>query len=190
MDVSRVFKTPHERFKISGLLIHIYDLVEFSLIKRICALLMNSATDANIVWKALQVATLYAAGPRISYAPIGSKYALQSTHYACSLFKEGISRVLLDSYVSSDIIELKGQAVLLLGFLALRNELIREHLILENAHHILGENCLALLNHLHDTNDFLQAGYHAWTLSILAGATMPSHIAESNSAAATVFNHA
>lgn len=61
MELSRVFKTPHERFKISHLLIKIYDLVEFSLIKRICYLI-NSSQDPNIIWKSLQVATLYAAG--------------------------------------------------------------------------------------------------------------------------------
>lgn len=61
MELTKVFRTPHERFKISHLLIKIYDLVEFSLIKRICSLIATS-TEPNIVWKALQIATLYVAG--------------------------------------------------------------------------------------------------------------------------------
>jgi len=61
MELTRIFKTPFERFKISHLLIKIYDLVEFSLIKRICSLI-TSSSDPNIAWKSLQIATLYVAG--------------------------------------------------------------------------------------------------------------------------------
>ncbi|KAL4460381.1 hypothetical protein ABPG74_000132 [Tetrahymena malaccensis] len=172
MELSRVFKTPHERFKISHLLIKIYDLVEFSLIKRICNLIVNS-TEPNIVWKSLQVATLYAAGPRLAYAPVGSKYEQQSLHYQYSLFKEGIVQSLLGSYLNSDIIELKGQSVLLIGFLAKGNKDIRDYLLSENAHVIIGENCMKLLNNLNDQNDYLESIYHSWTLSILAGQTLP-----------------
>jgi hypothetical protein len=57
---------------------------------------------------------------------------------------------LLTAYVSSDIIELKGQSVLLLGFLALRNTDIRDYLLSERAHVLLGENCMGLLNNLND----------------------------------------
>lgn len=62
---------------------------------------------------------------------------------------------------------------MLLGFLAKGNTDIRDYLLRENAHIILGDNCMNLLNNQSDSNDYLQSIYHSWTLSILAGSTLP-----------------
>jgi hypothetical protein len=63
--------------------------------------------------------------------------------------------------------------VLLLGFLAKGNTDIRDYLLGEGVHTILGENCLKLITTGSDQNDYAESVYHSWTLSILAGSTLP-----------------
>jgi hypothetical protein len=47
---------------------------------------------------------------------------------------------LLFFYLNSEIIEIQGQSVLLIGFLAKNNSDIRDYLIAENVHNIVGQN--------------------------------------------------
>lgn len=63
--------------------------------------------------------------------------------------------------------------MLLLGFLCKGNSDIRDYLLSEKAHDILGKSCMKLLESTWEVNDEMECIYHAWTLSILAGATLP-----------------
>ena len=169
LEVLCCYQTSYERQEISSYLLALFQQI---ITKNVLGLVINFlALDSvkEIQWQALNILTFIAPGPRLPNYDNESKKCVEYVKNA--LMQSGALLKIL-ALCESECIEVRGQALLAIGFITRYDNEIRDFLHNNGSITVLLSLLKKGLNKLIDDSSLVRA---AWALSIFSGATMPTN---------------
>ena len=162
------FQSSYDRQGICNYLLPLFQLI---ISKNILGTVINFLgldDQSEIQWQALSIITLITPGPRL---PNYSEESKKCVEYAKKVLMQTGALLKILSLCESECIEVRGQALLAMGFITRYDNEIRDFFYTNGSLKVLLQLLKKGLNNTIDVSSLVRA---AWVLSIFTGATMSS----------------
>lgn len=160
------FQSSYDRQEISNYLLQLFQQIITKNILGLVVNLLGFDAQSEIQWQALSIITLIAPGPRLANYSEESKKCVE---YSKKLLLQSGALLKILSLCESECIEVRGQALLAMGFITRYDNETRDFFFTNGSLAVLLNQLKKGLNNTIDVSSLVRA---AWVLSIFTGATM------------------
>jgi EF-hand domain pair len=169
LGILSCFESSYDRKSISGCLLSLFQHIITKNLLGIVISFLAFDSDKEIQWQALNIITFIAPGPRL---PNYSEESKNCVEYCKKVLMQTGALLKILLLCENECIEVRGQALLAMGFITRYDNEIRDFLYKNGALSVLLGLLKKGLNKVMDVSSLVRA---AWVLSIFSGATMSSN---------------